>query len=60
MSKNMKCWNLVNLETDEILVRNLTKAEAMAKEEKAHDLGIPAMAMNNDDLELCFNMEEAI
>lgn len=61
MAKNMKCWNVMNTETGEVLVTKLTKAEAMAKEEIAHNLGIPAMAMSNDDLELVFNIyEEAI
>ena len=59
--KNMRCWNVVNTQTIEVLVTDLTKAEAIDKEEKAHELGIPAMAMSNKDLALVYNItEEAV
>ena len=39
MAKNMKCWNVVNTAIEEILVSNLTKAEAEAKAKTAQEHG---------------------
>ena len=57
--KNMNQWNLVNISTEELLVSNLTKAEAIKREEKAHELGIPAMIVQDKDLEIFDSEEEA-
>lgn len=48
----VKCWQLINKDTFELLVTDLTKSQALAKEEKAKELGIRAIAIEQDEVDL--------